>query len=296
MNLEEKAIRRIRAASEMSLFHYRQPLVCAYSGGKDSDVLLELFKRSEIPYEVHHSHTTADAPETVRHIRRAFKKLELDGVKCHIEMPTYQGKRVTMWSLIPLKGIAPSRIMRYCCAVLKETGCSDRFLATGVRWAESNNRKERSTFENITRNKKKKVKLSDEIILMNDNDEKRKFTEHCQLKKKSIVNPIIDWTDSQIWQYIRSEKVNYNELYDKGYHRVGCIGCPMAGKRRYKEFADYPAFQRAYIRAFETMLEVRLNKGKPFKAAKTGEEVFKWWMEDDTLEGQMNLFDDNFIP
>ena len=51
MDLEQKAIERIKTASEMSLEYYKQPLICTYSGGKDSDVLLELFKRSGVPFE-----------------------------------------------------------------------------------------------------------------------------------------------------------------------------------------------------------------------------------------------------
>ena len=61
-DLEQKAIERIKIASEMSLSYYQKPLVCTYSGGKDSDVMLELFKRSGVPFEVHNSHTTVDAP------------------------------------------------------------------------------------------------------------------------------------------------------------------------------------------------------------------------------------------
>ena len=61
-DLEQLAIQRIKAASEMSLSHYKQPLICTYSGGKDSDVMLRLFRRSGIPFEVLNSHTTADAP------------------------------------------------------------------------------------------------------------------------------------------------------------------------------------------------------------------------------------------
>ena len=45
MDLEQKAIERIRLASDLSLKHYGKPLVCTYSGGKDSDVMLELFRR-----------------------------------------------------------------------------------------------------------------------------------------------------------------------------------------------------------------------------------------------------------
>ena len=75
-----------------------------------------------IDFEVLHNHTTIDAPETVYHIRNTFKKLELQGIKCTIEKPTYKGERVTMWSLIPQVMIPPTRLMRYCCSVLKEKG------------------------------------------------------------------------------------------------------------------------------------------------------------------------------
>ena len=85
MDLEHKAIERLKTASEMSLGYYGKPLVCTYSGGKDSDVMLELFKRAGIPFEVHHSHTSADAPPTVYHIRKMFRNLEINGIQCHID-------------------------------------------------------------------------------------------------------------------------------------------------------------------------------------------------------------------
>ena len=112
-------------------------------------MILELFRRGGIPFEVHNSHTTADAPQTVKHIRDVFKKLEMDGIKCTIEMPTYKGERTSMWKLIPQKLMPPTRTVRYCCAVLKETGCANRFIATGVRWDESTKRKNREEFEKI---------------------------------------------------------------------------------------------------------------------------------------------------
>jgi len=77
LDLEQKSVERLKMASEMSLKYYGQPLLIAYSGGKDSDVILELAIRSGMPFEVQHSHTTADAPETVRHVRKKFYELEL---------------------------------------------------------------------------------------------------------------------------------------------------------------------------------------------------------------------------
>ena len=291
MDLEHKAIERIRVASEMSLHYYRQPIVCTYSGGKDSDVMLELFRRSSIPFEVLNSHTTADAPQTVYHIREVFQKLELRGIKCGIDYHRQKdGRCLTMWDLIQKKLMPPLRRMRYCCSVLKETGCLNRMIATGGRWAESNGRKERWTFENIARDKSKKIKITDENMLLTDNGSARQLFEQCHLKAKTVVNPVIDWPDHDIWDYYWHECSQHNPLYQMGYQRVGCIGCPMAGKSRWKEFADFPTYKRAYIRAFDKMLQVRSDRNLPSKW-KSGEEVFLWWMEDETIPGQMSIDD-----
>ena len=78
-------IARLKIASEMSLEHYNAPLLLTHSGGKDSCVLTELALRAEIPFEVLHAHTTADAPETVYHVRDTFRRMEEKGVKCVID-------------------------------------------------------------------------------------------------------------------------------------------------------------------------------------------------------------------
>lgn len=291
MDLEQKSIERIKTASEMSLKYYGQPLVCTYSGGKDSDVMLELFKRSGIPFEVHNSHTTADAPQTVRHIKKVFRELELQGIKCNIDYHKQpDGSRVTMWNLIPKKLMPPTRVVRYCCQVLKETGCKNRMIATGIRWDESNQRKERQAFEALGSTKKNATRLNDEKMLLTDNDDKRKLFEKCELKAKTVVNPIIDWKGSDILEFIDSENIEKNVLYEQGYLRVGCIGCPMAGKHRYKEFNDFPKIKNAYISAFDRMIEQRKLKGLESQW-KNGNEVFLWWMEDENIEGQMQLSD-----
>lgn len=289
MDKEQKAIDRIKMASEMSLHYYGKPLVCTYSGGKDSDVMLELFKRSGIPFEVHNSHTTADAPQTVYHIRKVFRELELKGIPCEIEKPMYQGKPTSMWKLIVENLMPPRRTRRYCCSYLKETGCQNRYIATGVRWQESSARKEREEYEKIGRTKKEKEKFTT-VMLMNDNVASRRMTELCMQKNKMVVNPIIDWTNFDIWDYINSEQIETCKLYEMGYTRVGCIGCPMVGKWRWKHFSDFPKYKQLYIHAFNRMLKKRIQKGKKC-TWKTGEEVFLWWMEDQNIPGQMNIED-----
>ena len=68
MDVEQKAIERIKMAAEMSQTYHEKPLVITTSGGKDSDVCVELAKRSGVTFEVQHNHTTADAPQTVYHV------------------------------------------------------------------------------------------------------------------------------------------------------------------------------------------------------------------------------------
>lgn len=292
MDLEQKSIERIKLASQISLQHYKKPLVCTYSGGKDSDVMLELFKRSGVPFEVHHSLTTADAPQTVYHVRDVFRELELQGIKTTVDKHILpDGSRITMRNLIPRKRFPPWRRVRYCCSVLKETGCANRMIATGVRWNESKNREGRAAFESLGKSTKDGIRVSEKMLL-SDNDESRRLYERCEMKAKTVVNPIIDWTDYDIWEFINQEHICTNPLYQCGYHRVGCIGCLMAGKTRWKEFADFPTYQRAYIRAFDKMLEAMKGDGTGrVPKWKSGYDVFLWWMEDKNIEGQMSFKD-----
>lgn len=279
-DLELTAIERLKAASDMSLRLFEKPLVITYSGGKDSDVLLHLARASGIPFEVLHSLTTADAPETVRHVYDTFRRLEEKGVKCTVDKHVQpDGSRVTMWNLIQKKLMPPTRLMRYCCAVLKEGGGKDRFIATGVRWAESTARKRRGGLEVLT------SKPQNKLILSNDNDEDRRLFETCQLKGKRVVNPIIDWKDNEVLDYAAIEKIPMNPLYCEGFHRVGCVGCPIASKARTMEFARYPKIKAAYIRAFDRMNLERRKRGLPCQW-QSGVDVFHWWMEDGVLPGQ----------
>ena len=272
-------------ASEMSLRLYGRPLVVTDSGGKDSAVCREIVRRARIPFEIHHNLTTADEPQTIYYVRDIFRKLELEGITCCVNYPIYKGQRVTMWSLIPMKKFPPTRLQRYCCQICKENSCQDRFITTGVRWAESVKRKNnRGVFENFVSDPSKK------IILNNDNDEQRMLFENCTLKGKRTCNPIVDWRDSDVWEYIRSERLEINPLYDMGFYRVGCLGCPMAGKNRWTEFRLFPTYQRAYIRSFGKMLDV-IHAGGGKTKWKTAEDVFSWWMEEETIKGQMSLFD-----
>lgn len=285
MDYERAAIERLKMAAEMSLQYYDKPLLLTHSGGKDSDVCLELARRAGIQFEVQHSHTTADAPETVRYIRSKFYELELQGIDCTINMPRYKGKPTSMWLLIPIKKMPPTHRRRYCCKILKETAGRNRAIVTGVRRTESTKRAGRGVLETITSD------ISKKIILNNDNDDRRKVIKHCQIQGKTACNPIIDWGDSTLWDFITAEHLTLNPLYHLGSKRVGCIGCPFGGKKRYADFARYPAYKKMYIRAFDRMVDNIKATGAKM-TWQNGVDVYHWWMGDGVLPGQIPLTDE----
>jgi len=102
--------------------------------------------------------------------------------------------------------------------------------------------------------------------------------ETCTIKGKRICNPI------------QSERIPVNLLYEWGFHRVGCIGCPMAAKNRWTEFRIFPSYKRAYLRAFGMMMTSIQEQGITTRW-KDAEDVFAWWMEDKNTEGQISLSD-----
>lgn len=127
-----------------------EPYYLCYSGGKDSDVIRILASLAGVNHEIHHNHTTVDAPETVRYIRSIPDVI--------INYP-----ELTMWELIVKKGLPPTRLMRYCCSELKERGGKGRVKVTGVRWAESNARRDNGGFVKIIGKPKTVQKLGEEL-------------------------------------------------------------------------------------------------------------------------------------
>jgi len=280
-----QAIKRIQTAYEIAESH-GNTLISAYSGGKDSDVLLDLAIKSGVPFRAEHNHTTVDAPETVYHIRDVFASLQSKGIPTTINYP-----KMSMWQLIVKNGIPPLKHIRYCCEYLKERRFDNQHLLLGVRWNESSKRARRGLHEKLGLSKKTKVVYQDE------NDEGHKLTEICLQKSRVVTNPLIDWTDRQIWEYIRHNDLKVNPLYKCGFQRVGCIGCPYASKRG-RDFTLYPKYKAAYIRAFDRMLIVdrakRVERGlspEPYGWRKDGESVFRWWTDPKFDPNQLVLED-----
>lgn len=293
----KQATQSLRLAAEMSEYYYHKPLVICYSGGKDSDIVLDLAKRCLQPnqFEVIHNHTTVDAPETVYYVRKVFRELHDLGIKATISLPTLNGERTSMWKIIEFKGMPPTRLTRYCCKYLKERTIPNRFICFGVREDEGNNRKNRDIFQKLGYDKRSnEFRSLQHTYAMFQLDKKHeyevytcKLIEACKENADMICNPIYSFTDEDVWKYIRQYQIEVNPLYAKGYKRVGCVGCPMAGaKRQLRDFELYPKYKENYIKSFDRMNEKLKQKNKT--NFESGKEWFDWWVGNNP--NQINLF------
>jgi phosphoadenosine phosphosulfate reductase len=209
----------------------------AFSGGKDSVVILDLVKRSGVKFDAHYNITGIDPPELFYFIRDQ-----------HPEVQRHRPE-MTMWNLIVKKRLPPTRRVRYCCEYLKERGGGDRCVLTGVRWAESTRRKNN-----------------------------RKMNEVCfKDSRKTYLHPIIDWSDIDVWDYIHENNISYCGLYDEGFKRLGCIMCPMTGKRE-AEIKRWPRYYQKYVKAFDACLDKRRADGLK-TTWDTGDQMMAWWLD-----------------
>lgn len=135
------------------------------------------------------------------------------------------------------------------------------------------------------------------IVLNMDNDSARRTVEQCYRTHKTLVNPIIDWSDDEVWEFIHTNNIPYCKLYDEGWTRLGCIGCPLAEPiNMKKQFKRWPGMERMYLSAFDEMLKLRKAAGRP-TTWETAEDVMDWWTQDlidyPLIEDQIKIGDDN---
>ena len=156
---------------------------------------------------------------------------------------------------LEVKGF-PLRQKRWCCEHYKERGGTGRDVMTGIRRAESAKRS------------------------------KRKAVESCYKDaSKRYINPIIGWSNEDVWDFIRETNIPYCSLYDEGFDRLGCLFCPYEGKyQRIKEVARYPKYVALFRKAFEKLFKTRKAEGRTsVDRWANGSEMFEWWL---TGEGQ----------
>lgn len=200
------------------------PIEVSYSGGKDSDVILELAKMAGIPYRAIYKNTTIDPPGTIKHCKEK-------GVEVIHPKASFMG-------LVSKKGI-PTRRARFCCSELKEYKVLDRSIQ-GIRRSESNARKERYKEPEICRvyGKDKKVKVYLPLLDWTDEDVAR-FVAERNIK----CHPL----------YYDEQGIFHVE------RRLGCIGCPMKSDNGKGDFKKYPKMLRALIKSAQKFLDTHPN-------------------------------------
>lgn len=305
-DLQEKINRSIE---RLKAFEPEEGYYLAFSGGKDSVVCKALLDMAGCKYDATYRVTSVDPPELVRFIKETHPdvKREVPRYSESISDEKLRGRPITMWNLIPHKLLPPTRVTRYCCNLLKESGGDGRMIVTGVRWAESMTRRDNQgivTFSGKTASKDDALKENKDfhtnnyggVVLTNDNADSRRMVEQCYKRHKTTVNPIIDWQDEDVWEFIHRYGVPYCSLYDEGFTRLGCIGCPLCStKDREHELIRWPKYKGAYFKAFERMLAERKRRGRlngTWSEETTARDAFNWWMKYDILPGQFNLFED----
>jgi phosphoadenosine phosphosulfate reductase len=149
----------------------------------------------------------------------------------------------------------PTRRGRWCCQEYKEGGGDGRVRAFGVRAEESKRRKGLWSTTRIDRG-------------------------------TATLAPILYWTEEDVWDYIRAEGLEYCSLYDEGFKRLGCVGCPLNPGTRKKEFERWPKYEEMWRRAglmwWKKYRILVKQDGSPYFAAKfkTFEDYWSWWMEE----------------
>lgn len=273
--LTDNAIKFIQNAEQLALRMDNRGFHVAFSGGKDSQVLLALVEMSGCKYHAEMQVTSVDSPNLMKFVRTYYPQV-------HLNLPIRN-----MQQLIIDKGMLPTRKARYCCAELKEKAGAGSCTCIGIRRAESSKRSKRHAVEII--GERIGYDIIDGILYeqqdswgcqLFDNDKQSNV--YCVSgKDKVTISPIIEWTDKDIWDFIRSYNMPYCDLYDKGFHRIGCLFCPMASvKEKQRELSMFPRLaEKIYIKSIYKLMTM----GK-YDKFDTPEQVFQWWISNKSAE------------
>lgn len=254
--LEKKifnAIAMIQMYEAMALELSPDGYYVAFSGGKDSIVMARLFEIAGVKYQLWYNNVTIDPPELVQFIKREYPQAKWN-----------QPGRNLPGKMEEKSNGPPTRIARWCCEIYKEQGGNGLFKAIGVRAEESTRRK--GLWQHVALNRK---------------------------DGKPILCPILYWTEKDIWTFIKNNNMPYCSLYDEGFKRLGCVGCPMGGpKSQAREFSRWPKHEAMWRRGFEKYWKAwkgvpRRDGGKRWiEKFNSVDDLWTWWVSGGACEGE----------
>ena len=238
----------------------------AFSGGKDSQALFHMTQLAGVKFCGHMNLTSVDPPEVIRFVKRNYPEVEL--IK--------PGKSIFQHAIE--NQILPTMRVRWCCAEYKETAGAGKVTLIGIRKEESSRRAKRNEVEINNRKfsgdldgldeyrqeqraKRARRKSKEQGVNITNADEEQ--TLGCIHGKESLlISPIIHWTEKDVWEFLNDVvRVPHCSLYDEGWHRIGCIGCPMSSlKQKMIENKRYPHIKRGWIKAIKAIRNGGIQK------------------------------------
>ncbi len=223
-----------------------------FSGGKDSIVTAKLMELSGVDYKLFHSFTGIDAPEIVRFIRKNYPDCEI-----------IKGKR-RYWTDLSVN-CPPSDKLRWCCNVCKKKPTffyPHYHRVLGIRREESPKRKNVQRIEPFYFHWKKQNKI-----------------------RYMKYHPILHWKEWHIWDFIFKYSLEYPDMYNEGFDRIGCVICPYHSEKTgklHKLYRDrWPYFFTRFEKEICKLYYKRVSQGKIMHYS-TPEEFLKNWYLDKT--------------
>lgn len=251
--------------AEKTAIRYRQDgFFVAFSGGKDSQVLLKLTEIAGVKFTAQYNLTTLDPPENVKFIKQYYPTVEIvRPEKTFLQICRHHKMLPTQWT-------------RFCCKELKESTNEHAVTLTGIRHAESARRSKRQEVFLQTRRRHPEFVQG----TFDQFSRHQETTVEClKGKDKLTVNPMLDWTEQDVWNFIHEYHLPINPLYARGYTRVGCLFCPMANiKNIRREAHDYPKYYQAMLRLIHRIRAEKFSAENPdVWGSLTDEQVFWYW-------------------
>lgn len=231
----------------------------AFSAGKDSQALYHIAELAGVKFDAHMNLTSVDPPEVIRFVNKSYPEVNLIKPKKSI------------YQLAVEKQILPTMRVRWCCAEYKEMSGAGRVTLIGIRHQESTRRAKRNEVEISNRKysgtlegldeyrqelKAKRARRKSKKYGVNITNADQEQTLGCISGKESLlISPIIHWTEQDVWEFLNKVmEVPHCSLYDEGWHRIGCIGCPMSSyKQKMIENKRYPHVKRGWIKAIKAI-------------------------------------------